>query len=87
MDKKDKSFPDLWSKKDLKKTPPNRWIFQVLSPVNKEVIWEYQTPFSRTVADKWFEDTGNRYLSRGKVNRLCSGEVGNEFLNVIKIEK
>ena len=84
-DKEDKKYKK--NKKNKKDKCTDRWIFQVLSPVDKTVLWEYKTPFSQSVPDKWYLDTGNRYLSRGKVNRLCSGEVNNQFLNVIKIEK
>lgn len=65
----------------------DRWLFEVLSPVNGEVIWSYSCRRSQDVAKKWFEDTGNKFLSKAKVNRACIGDLNSPFIKCYKINK
>ena len=65
----------------------DRWLFEVLSPVNGEVIWSCSSTRSRDVHKKWFKETGNKFLSKGKVNRACIGELHCPFIRCYKINK
>lgn len=65
----------------------DRWLFEVLSPVNGEVLWSYSCRRSQDVPKKWFLDTGNKYLSKAKVNRATVGELNCPFIRCYKINK
>ena len=65
----------------------NRWCFEVLSPVNGTVIWSFQTPVATEISKQWYRDTGNTYLSRAKVKRICNGDQAQPFIRAYKLGK
>ena len=65
----------------------NRWCVEVLSPVDGSILWTHRCFRSQDIADKWFKDTGNRYLSKAKINRACIGDLNNEFVKCYKVGK
>lgn len=72
-------------KENKKKSDTPRWRFEILSPVNGEVIWTYDAFKVNDVCKKWKKETGNTFLSRAKAVRACNGELHCPFIRCYKI--
>ena len=65
----------------------NRWRFQVLSPLNGDVMWQVEARTMDDILFAWKCETGNRYLKITKsiIKNTCDGNRHNQLLRVYKI--
>jgi hypothetical protein len=70
-------------KKSVKK---DKWRLTVLSPVNMKRIWSHEAKTTRQIAEKWFDETGNDYISQPKLIRASVGRSKNPYFILERIE-
>ena len=62
------------------------WIVEVKNPCrDEEVIWRYVDETLEKIANKWFNDTNNTYLSYTKIHNIYHRRNKNDFL--VSVEK
>ena len=62
----------------------NRWKCQIVSPIDGSVLWEDEGPTTKTLVEKYQEQTGNKFLTLQKLNRTSLGRSKNPLIKLYK---
>jgi hypothetical protein len=65
----------------------HRWRFDVLSPLDGTIIWSYSSFSVKEIANQWERDSGNKFLSKAKINRATIGVLNCPQIKCYKIGK